>query len=486
MFGLNETSRITPWQLSYQYLPALFQTVEEELVKTLQQVDGVAITYDAWTDRSSRKYLFVSCHFLNLDWVPTRKVLGIVSCDSPMTIEWIRNQVRHLFETKLGRNVPLSTICTDGASNMLGSASEVQNEDTIWCAAHRLHLIVTQSIESDSYVSSIVTGIRAFCSSVHRSTNMQSTLRTQTSLMLIIDAPTRWNSTLNMLQRFLDLYPDYFDLASIDATCIPSLPEVHPSILSSLIDVLTPMKDVTINFQGEGVICDAASWLNYLSESLETALVISPVVLRRFIETLQAEFSSRFDEELTTPSLVMRSLILIPRNRPVFVSPELWKTSFEKLVEDIEFLYPVLPTTQEQQHDPNSLLSRFTTTNLPQVSSEALKLIHALEIYRRDIAEYAQAFEQSQKSVIEFWQNPPDDIKPLQVLVRFLFSAPISSAAAESFASVMGRVKTQFRGQLSSQKLIEETIVCLNSGLFQSTQVLFERSALKVQKGLND
>ena len=80
-----------------------------------------------------------------------------------------------------------------------------------------------------------------------------------------------------------------------------------------------------------------------------------------------------------------------------------------------------------------------------------------------------------------------DETPSRLALVRFrLFSAPISSAAAESFASVMGRVKTQFRGQLSSQKLIEETIVCLNSGLFQSTQVLFERAALKVQKGLND
>ena len=70
--GIPSKSRLTAWQIANRYLPALESATDFSLTQRLKECNGLSLTYDTWTEDSSKKYLIVSCHFISQEWKAER------------------------------------------------------------------------------------------------------------------------------------------------------------------------------------------------------------------------------------------------------------------------------------------------------------------------------------------------------------------------------------------------------------------------------
>ena len=149
------------------------------------------------------------------------------------------------------------TMTTDNAAVEVKSCRDI-NWPRIGCAGHTINLIVLDVLK-DKTLSRLVAKGRNIVSHFHKSpfaTNAlaekQSALQPQSAnLKLIQDVVTRWNSTLDMLKRLLELnaplhalahdgsYPRQKDLKSL------LYASSEQDIVERVVQILTPFKKAT-------------------------------------------------------------------------------------------------------------------------------------------------------------------------------------------------------------------------------------------------
>jgi len=203
--GANPRISVTPWSIANIYLPALAKVIDQRLFEELSQIKGISITYDVWTDVSQKKYLIVSGHYISRDFLSRRIALAIHDCPYSITILAVREIVTSIIQGRIGHRVPIASITTDGAPNMLNSASSI-NEESGWCIPHRLHLVVLAAVEEDPEAKSLISKVRQYSKSVRVSSKRtEALLQAQVEgkkLKLLLDNPLRWSSIYQMLERF--------------------------------------------------------------------------------------------------------------------------------------------------------------------------------------------------------------------------------------------------------------------------------------------
>ena len=93
------------------------------------------------------------------------------------------------------------------------------------------------------------------------------------------------------------------------------------------------------------------------------------------------------------PSFLMRTAMLVPKERPDWISLTLWNQLLQRLAQDIEFFYPNSDTDSDDDLGPDSLLRTYKSSmSSSTISDQAKKTIKALDLYRRNIATYAQRY----------------------------------------------------------------------------------------------
>lgn len=124
------------------------------------------------------------------------------------------NYARNLNEFLAGFGICHSlirTITTDGASNMATAAMEL-NLPVIWCVAHLVNFTVRDAVDNDVIVAELVRKVKETVTYFKRYVKLQATLEECQSniekarLKLIQSVGTRWNSELDMLERFAEVF----------------------------------------------------------------------------------------------------------------------------------------------------------------------------------------------------------------------------------------------------------------------------------------
>jgi len=165
------------------------------------------------------------------------------------------------------------------------------------------------------------------------------------------------------------------------------------------------------------------------------------------------------------------------------MSKELQTRCWQKLIDDISFLVPPDDSAQpneEDDDDSDSLFKLIPESLLPvrrSISEEKkMSMMRALnELHKRWTA-FGREIREKQQSALDFWRTAPSLIVNLQPLAQMLLSIPASSAASESAASVMGRIKSTIRSSLLPKHTIAEATISMNQGLFGSEDEMVEKS----------
>ncbi|XP_048859191.1 E3 SUMO-protein ligase ZBED1-like [Brienomyrus brachyistius] len=258
---------------SQSVFPALYRKTKEEVMLNLKQSECVAITTDGWTSRATQSYITITAHVLSSEWEMKSYVLQTRLLSESHTganiAEVLKSAVNEWELDKISTNI---AAVTDNASNMRVAVNEAKLSPHIRCFAHTLNLASQAGLKVNA-VSRLLGRVRRVASFFHRSSTATAVLTTKQKLLnlpahkLIIDVVTRWNSSLDMVERYLEqqqavaaaLLSDELRQKSRE---IDTLDTSDIANAEDLVKLLSPIKKATT------VLCD---------ESQPTISLISPL-----------------------------------------------------------------------------------------------------------------------------------------------------------------------------------------------------------------
>jgi hypothetical protein len=270
-------------------LDDVYQAISSAVKQKLANVNSICIMFDGWTDRyKARPYLGVRLSFLD-DWNYKVFTLGCHVLPSH-TSRAVADHVNYLLKKFFPDPKKLYlTSCHDGAANMIKASKLLKVDSFQHCAAHALHLLLmTDSINNVEDVTDILHRCRAIVTALHfksvmvedevASTNDKKVIEdldqkmADVSNMLEVDdqytasipdeeeekmqpshrhaslkaaCPTRWNSTLQMVESIVQLQREVQNALKRSGHLNMCLQEDEVDFLSQLVEFLTPFKNFT-------------------------------------------------------------------------------------------------------------------------------------------------------------------------------------------------------------------------------------------------
>jgi zinc finger BED domain-containing protein 1 (E3 SUMO-protein ligase ZBED1) len=213
--GLEDVIRIASGNQSYT-LPSrsvissriddLYEQQRNKISVVLAAVEYVALTGDYWSSVANDSYLGVTCHFIDKDWAFHSFALCVQHVEER---HYSENCAEHFSTVARSWNVyeKVTTFGTDNARNMTAALGMLPFQ-SMPCAAHSLQLSVNKAV-AESGVDGLLAKCRKIVGHFKHSPANYVELKTQQIILsqrceiLTQDVPTRWNSSLHMIQRLL-------------------------------------------------------------------------------------------------------------------------------------------------------------------------------------------------------------------------------------------------------------------------------------------
>ena len=228
------------------------------MAKEVADISYLGFTTDIWsTDLNSCSLLSLTAHWLTPQFERKSAILHAQQFDGSHTGDAICSTILQMLEEwGISKEKVLLVIC-DNASNMIKELTD-SGLPHYGCFAHTLQLVIHDAIFAQRVVIDLLTTSRSIVGHFRQSNLAYTRLQTiQTNLglpthRLVQDEPTRWNSTLYMLQRIIE---QKVALAAYATEYnIPQLTANQLSICDKVIKVMTPIEEVT-----KSISADAAA-----------------------------------------------------------------------------------------------------------------------------------------------------------------------------------------------------------------------------------
>ncbi|XP_038678772.1 zinc finger BED domain-containing protein RICESLEEPER 2-like [Tripterygium wilfordii] len=209
---------------------AMYEMMKIKLKATLKNVNKISLTTDLWRSNQQIEYMVVTGHFVDVDWKLQKRVLSFVNVPPPRggvdiadalfkcMNEWrIENKIYSIAVDNASYNdVAIRTLKTTlSRTQKLLLGGRLFH---VRCCAHILNLLVQDGLR---VVEDIIHNVRESVKFVKQSDSRLlkfSEIVKQLQLpyrKLILDCPTRWNSTFEMLSialKFKDAFPLFNEL----------------------------------------------------------------------------------------------------------------------------------------------------------------------------------------------------------------------------------------------------------------------------------
>ncbi|XP_036327161.1 zinc finger BED domain-containing protein 1-like [Rhagoletis pomonella] len=290
--------------LSNTLLDAHYSDAQKRLKEELQSVKHISITTEGWTSRATTSYQAVTAHYL-LNWELKSALLGCFECHERHTAEYIKNELCNLLSYWEIQS-KIFVCVTDNAANMK-AAIRLGKIEHLPYVAHTLNLVVRAGLQ-DSEIERLIKKIKAIVEHFHRSPvatkkliTIQEQMRpNQTLLKLKMDVVTRWNSTLDMIERICLLQEPLEAALGILHNPVENLSESEWKSLPDIIKVLKPFKQLTEEISSENKVI------------VSIVLAATEEIAKKLLSKVIMEFKMRFKNCHRHP-LLSKAALLDPR-----------------------------------------------------------------------------------------------------------------------------------------------------------------------------
>ncbi|XP_053307096.1 uncharacterized protein LOC128469301 [Spea bombifrons] len=405
---------------------------------------------------------------------------------------------------QMGTTVKMGLVVTDGEANMVKA---VKDGDFVGlrCAAHILHLVVKAAFPTDGQcrLSKLVEKCRKIAGHFHRSVKATKQLREEQEKAslpehhLLQDVVTRWNSTLEMMERILEQQQALQSMSSEqDIGVSRPLDKGEWAIMEQVVAVLKPFKDVTENLrQSTASLGQVIPLFTYLTQKMHSFLEYNEVLLgdrlhpevETLIEKLKEELTSRMQAIMDTPDYMLATLC-DPRIKGKLAlknnNLKTWSDLLVRRVREMQSKMGMLSEAEMQELEMETLgggvgSSATQTTNsrslapmqssiarssrAPAIWAEALdSLLGTTTVLQTQTSasEMVKAyFEElplpSTADPLSYWDQKRVVWPGLSLVAQQLLSCPPTSVQSEEVFSVTGNVLNP-RGTQFSPRLVEQ------------------------------
>ncbi|KAF1858918.1 hypothetical protein Lal_00000738 [Lupinus albus] len=288
-------------------------------MKMLDSHEGrVAITSDMWTSSNQKRgYMAVTAHYIDCSWTLQSRVLRFIYVPAPHTSDILSNALVECF-MDWNIDTKISTITLDNCSSNDAMIPKIKDKLRLGnllrdgsllhmrCCAHILNLIVKDGLEVvKDGIEKIRDSVAYWNATPKRNEKFEETakqLRVPYTKKLILDCPTRWNSTYKMLETNGIMYPTLQAIAK-DLLAIPISTVASESAFSTSGRILSPHRSRLNWTTLEALMC-ARSWLwsaenaRNLNSSLreEYATVLNEMESDDEVEVMNNNLSYNFED----------------------------------------------------------------------------------------------------------------------------------------------------------------------------------------------
>ncbi|XP_071557747.1 zinc finger BED domain-containing protein 4-like [Temnothorax nylanderi] len=237
-----------------------YDTVAQIFKQKLNEASHVTITLDTWSEvGSSKSFLGVTVHFIEANGVRKIEsgniaVFEFLECCVDYTTHAILS-ILTKWDIDIDKVV---AVVTNNESNIVSAVTQTFGQDThIMCFAHTINLVAENSIKNCEGLYYLVNKVRSVVKFVKSSTELTNELyQYQINLgtsedeikKLILDANIKWNSTIYMIERFLELSNVIKKVLFTNNKVVFSNPEMPTAdelkTLKEILDLLKPLEFV--------------------------------------------------------------------------------------------------------------------------------------------------------------------------------------------------------------------------------------------------
>ncbi|XP_041853351.1 E3 SUMO-protein ligase ZBED1-like isoform X2 [Melanotaenia boesemani] len=238
---------------SEKCIPGLYEEAKREVSEFLSTAERVAFTTDAWTSRATHSYVTITVHYVAPDWSMKTHVLQTRVFNESHTGKNIGALLRDAcMEWKIEKKNP--ALVTDNARNMIAAGQEAEMNPHVTCIAHTINL-ASQKAFQVQHAARVLGQVRRIVTFFHHSPKASEILHQNQLLLglpshkLIQDVCTLWNSSYDMLERFLEQQPAVFaGLMSRElrkGEDVNTLTEEDLATIEAIVKLMEPVKVAT-------------------------------------------------------------------------------------------------------------------------------------------------------------------------------------------------------------------------------------------------
>ncbi|KAK2373563.1 zinc finger BED domain-containing protein DAYSLEEPER [Trifolium repens] len=417
---------------------ALYEKEKKILKKQLESVSKISLTTDMW--RSSHQvveYMVITGHFIDVGWNLNKRVLSFVKVPAPRRGIDVADAIYKCLKTW-------------GIENKVFSVS------------------VDNASYNDSCLRSLKDNLSLTCLKERK---------------LIIDCPTRWNSTFNMLStalKFKIAFASYkerephYDFA-------PSLEEWNK--VEKVCKLLEVFNCATHVISGS----EYPTANLYLVEVWKVKVILDKADEDEdlFMREMASPMKVKFDKYWGECNLLMAiASVLDPRVKfhivricfpKIYKSEEVADENIKKVrsaLDDLYDEYVALSLVEASSSDGNLMNSNNQSSSQANVAAvktgfdEIMCIIQeneAIGPMKSELQEYLDDGLYTPPiptsfSALDWWRNNSMKYKILSKMAADILAIPISTVASESTFSAGGRVIDEFRSRLSEDSV--EALIC--------------------------
>ncbi len=265
----------------------MFFEMRQEIQKCLSSVNSrIHLTLDSWTSPFNSEFLAIACHFLDKNWVKKTLLIEfqpLLNGHSAVEVfDVVKNLVTELdFESKLGcitadsasSNIKLADMIMEWYSDKSFSFSAFTH---VRCLAHVVHLAAMEAV---SEIAHLLRNVRSYSEFISRSSKRNSHyLKSReeegfTGRFLVSDVSTRWDSTYEMLNVFLDqqhVISRFQRLYSHQDDELHIFSNEEISTLTQITELLKPFQSATKLFSGKTLLSEGSIYFSILVDKMNS------------------------------------------------------------------------------------------------------------------------------------------------------------------------------------------------------------------------
>ena len=252
----------------------IYKDLKEKVFGAVSSVKYFSFTTDAWsTCVSNESLLSLTAHWITDKFQRVSVMLNASRIEGPHTGALIAQRIKEILESWAISTLQVHVILRDNGSNMVRAMKDADLPD-LGCFAHTLQLVVHDGVLSQRAVIDILAICRSIVGHFKHSSLAYSRLREiQQNLglpqhRLKQDEPTRWNSTLYMLQSIaeqkmaLAAYSSEFGLTQLSPYQL--------ELVNRITAALTPVEEITKSVSAKAASASAIiPFIRMLEKSLD-------------------------------------------------------------------------------------------------------------------------------------------------------------------------------------------------------------------------